>query len=179
MAIGNVLVNTNLAAAAGVMTALVLSRPVFGHVDLLASLNGAIGGLVAITAGPDIVDHSWAIVIGATGAAVCTLGMKLLHRLKIDDEVGAIPAHMGAGVWGTLAVCLAAGGDPLVQLIGIVAIGGFVFGASLLVWRVIDMTLGARISVQVEEHGQDYAELGIEAFPEFMLEDDDRHLPLR
>ena len=179
VAIGNVLVNTNLAAAAGVMTALVLSRPVFGHVDLLASLNGAIGGLVAITAGPDIVDHSWAIVIGATGAAVCTLGMKLLHRLKIDDEVGAIPAHMGAGVWGTLAVCLAAGGDPLVQLIGIVAIGGFVFGASLLVWRVIDMTLGARISVQVEEHGQDYAELGIEAFPEFMLEDDDRHLPLR
>ena len=177
MAIGNVLVNTNLAAAAGVMTALLLSRPVFGHVDLLASLNGAIGELVAITAGPDIVDHSWAIVIGSIGAVACTFGMKLLHRLKIDDEVGAIPAHMCAGVWGTLAVCIAAGGDPLVQLTGIVAVGAFVFGASLLVWRLIDMTLGARISPLVEEHGQDYAELHIEAFPEFMLADDDRHLP--
>ena len=169
MAIGNVLVNTNLAAAAGVMTALVLSRPVFGHVDLLASLNGAISGLVAITAGPDIVDHSWAIVIGATGAAVCTLGMKLLHLLRIDDEVGAIPAHMGAGVWGTLAVCIAAGGDPLVQLIGVTTIGIFVFGTSLLAWQLIDMTLGARILPRVEELGQDFAELGIEAFPEFML----------
>ena len=169
VAIGNVLVNTNLAAAAGVMTALVLSRPVFGHVDLLASLNGAISGLVAITAGPDIVDQSWAIVIGATGAAVCTLGMKLLHLLRIDDEVGAIPAHMGAGVWGTLAVCIAAGGDPLVQLIGVTTIGIFVFGTSLLAWQLIDMTLGARILPRVEELGQDFAELGIEAFPEFML----------
>ena len=169
VAIGNVLVNTNLAAAAGVMTALVLSRPVFGHVDLLASLNGAISGLVAITAGPDIVDHSWAIVIGATGAAVCTLGMKLLHLLRIDDEVGAIPAHMSAGVWGTLAVCIAAGGDPLVQLIGVTTIGVFVFGTSLLAWQLIYMTLGARILPRVEELGQDFAELGIEAFPEFML----------
>ena len=88
VAVANVLANTNLAAAAGVITALVLSRPVFGHVDLLASLNGAVSGLVAITAGPDIVSHAWAIFIGAVGAAVCTLGMKLLHRLKIDDEVG-------------------------------------------------------------------------------------------
>ena len=173
VAIGNILANTNLAAGAGVITALVLSRPVFGHVDLLASLNGAISGLVAITAGPDIVSHFWAIVIGAVGAVVCTLGMKLLHRLRIDDEVGAIPAHMGAGVWGTLAVCIAAGGDPLVQLIGIVAIGTFVFGVSLLVWQLIDLTLGARISARVEKLGQDAAELGIEAFPEFRLVEGD------
>ena len=179
IAVGNVLVNTNLAAAAGVITALVLSRPVFGHVDLLASLNGAISGLVAITAGPDIVSHSLAIAIGAIGAVVCTFGMKLLHRLKIDDEVGAIPAHMGAGVWGTLAVCIAAGGDPLVQLTGVVTVGAFVFGGSLLVWRLIDMTLGARISTRVEEQGQDVAELGIEAFPEFMLAEDDRDLSAR
>ena len=104
--------------------------------------------------------------------------MKLLHRLKIDDEVGAIPAHMGAGVWGTLAVCIAAGGDPLVQLVGIVTVGAFVFGVSLLVWRVIDMTLGARISAEVERYGQDFAELHIEAYPEFMLVEDDRQLPL-
>ena len=168
VAVGNVLVNTNLAAMAGVMTAVLLSRPVFGRVDLLASLNGAISGLVAITAGPDIVDHHWAVVIGAIGAAVCTLGMKALERLKIDDEVGAIPAHMGAGAWGTFAVCNAAGGDPLVQLTGIVAIGAFVFGVSSVAWRLIDLTLGARISARVEELGQDFAELGIEAFPEFM-----------
>ena len=178
VAVGNVLVNTSLAAAAGVMTALVLSRPVFGHVDLLVSLNGAISGLVAITAGPDVVDHSWAIAIGATGAVVCTFGIKLLHRLGIDDEVGAIPAHMGAGVWGTLAVCIAAGGDIVVQLAGVVAVGAFVFGASFIVWRVIDLTLGARISDAVESHGQDFAELGIEAYPEFMLAEDDRQLPL-
>ena len=173
VAVGNVLVNTNLAATAGVVTALVLSRPVFGRVDLLASLNGAISGLVAITAGPDIVDHHWAVIIGAIGAAVCTLGMKTLERLKIDDEVGAIPAHMGAGVWGTLAVCIAAGGDPLVQLTGIAAIGAFVFGVSSVVWRLIDLTVGARISPRVEKLGQDYAELGIEAFPEFMLVEED------
>ena len=85
---------------------------------------------------------------------------------------------MGAGVWGPLAVCIAAGGDPLAQLAGVVAVGAFVFGASFLVWRVIDMTLGARISDEVEGHGQDFAELGIEAYPEFMLAEDDRQLPL-
>ena len=173
VAVANVLANTNLAAAAGVITALILSRPVFGHVDLLASLNGAVSGLVAITAGPDIVSHAWAIFIGAVGAAVCTLGMKLLHRLKIDDEVGAIPAHMGAGVWGTLAVCIAAGGDLLVQLTGIVSIGAFVLGASLLAWHLIDLTLGARVSARVEKLGQDAGELGIEAFPEFRLLEED------
>ena len=99
--------------------------------------------------------------------------MKTLERLKIDDEIGAIPAHMGAGEWGTLAVCIAAGGDPFVQLTGIVAIGAFVFGVSLLVWWLIDLTLGARISPRVEDLGQDFAELGIEAFPEFILVKDD------
>ena len=112
MTVSIVLANTNLAAAAGVLAAMLLSRPVFGRVDRLASLNGAIAGLVAITAGPDIVSQGWAVAIGAVGGAVCLLGMKLLERLKIDDEVGAIPAHMGAGVWGTLAVCIVAGATP-------------------------------------------------------------------
>ena len=173
VAVSIVLANTNLAGAAGVLAAMLLSRPVFGRVDLLASLNGAIAGLVAITAGPDIVDHRWAVAIGAVGGGVCLLGMKLLERLKIDDEVGAIPAHMAAGVWGTLAVCIAAGGDLLVQLTGIVAIGVTVFGASLFVWRVIDATIGARISPWVETLGQDTAELGIESFPEFRLVKED------
>ncbi|MCY4450442.1 MAG: hypothetical protein OXC01_00670 [Immundisolibacterales bacterium] len=173
VAVATVLANTNLAGAAGVVAAMLLSRPVFGRIDLLASLNGAIAGLVAITAGPDLVGHGWAVVIGAIGGALCLLGMKLLERLRIDDEVGAIPAHMGAGVWGTMAVCIAAGGDPLVQLIGIAAVGATVFGASLFVWRIIDSTLGARISPRVERLGQDSAELGIESFPEFVLAEDD------
>ena len=173
VAMSNVIANTTLGAAAGVMTAILLSRPLLGRVDLLASLNGAIAGLVAITAGPDIVDHHWAVIIGAIGGGTCTVGIKVLERLRIDDEVGAISAHMGAGVWGTLAVCIAAGGDPLVQFTGVVAIGAFVFGSSLLVWRLIDWSLGARISHGVEILGQDIAELGIEAFPEFLPQRED------
>ena len=166
--ISSVIVNTNLAASAGVLVAIMLSRQVFGRTDLLAVLNGAIGGLVAITAGPAIVDHYWAIAIGGIGAGVTTIGMKILMLLKIDDEVGAISAHMGAGIWGTMAACIAAGADPVVQAVGIVAIGVFAFGVSLAAWKVIDWTIGARIAADVEVMGQDVAELGIEAFPEFV-----------
>ena len=169
VAVSNILSNTNLAGAAGVMAAIVLSRPVLGRVDLLAGLNGAIAGLVAITAGPDIVDHYWAIIIGGVGGALCVVGMKALERLRIDDVVGAVPAHLFAGVWGTLAVCIAAGGDFLVQLLGIVAIGAFAFCASWLVWLAIDKTMGARVTPTVEDLGQDVAELGIEAYPEFVV----------
>ncbi len=169
VAISNILANTNLAAAAGVMAAIALSRPVLGRIDLLAGLNGAIGGLVAITAGPDIVSHDWAVIIGAIGGAVVVLGIKLMERLKIDDVVSAVPAHLFAGIWGTLAVCIAAGGDPLTQLIGIVSIGAFVFLASLLVWVIIDKVFGARISETAEALGQDVVELGIEAYPEFVV----------
>ncbi len=166
--ISNVIVNTNLAASAGVLVAVTLSRQVFGRTDLLAVLNGAIGGLVAITAGPVIVDHYWAIAIGGIGGGVTMIGMKILMLLRIDDEVGAISAHMGAGIWGTIAACIAAGADPVVQAVGIVTIGAFAFGVSLVAWKVIDWTIGARIAPDVEVMGQDVAELGIEAFPEFV-----------
>ncbi len=169
VAISNILANTNLAAAAGVMAAISLSRPVLGRVDLLAGLNGAIAGLVAITAGPDIVDHHWAVIIGAVGGAVCVFGLKFMERRKIDDVVGAIPAHLFAGIWGTLAVCIAAGGDLLAQITGVVAIGIFVFVTSWVIWVVIDKTMAARISPNIEYLGQDVAELGIEAYPEFVL----------
>ncbi len=168
VAMSNIIANTVLAAAAGAMTATLLSRPVFGRAHLLAALNGAIAGMVAIAAGPNVAEHYWAAVIGAVGGGICTLGMKALERLRIDDEVGAIPAHMGAGAWGTLATSIAAGGSLLVQLVGIAAIGAFTFGVSLLVWLLIDRALGARISAPVEALGQDAAELGIEAFPEFL-----------
>ncbi len=177
VAISHVLVNTNLAAAAGVMAALVVSRPILGRMDLFAGLNGAIAGLVSITAGPDITEHYWAVIIGAIGAVVCTAGIKLLEKIKLDDVVGAIPAHLFAGIWGTLAVCIVAGGNFGVQLLGIVAVGAFVFIVSWVSWWVLGKTLSVRVAPQVERLGQDVGELGIEAYPEFVLmpeEDDER-----
>ena len=169
VAMSNVLVNTNLAAAAGVMAAIGVSRPLLGRVDLLAGLNGAIAGLVSITVGPDIVAHYWAVAIGMVGGVICVVAMKLLETWKVDDVVGAIPAHLFAGVWGTLAVCIAAGGDIMVQLTGVLAVGAFVFLASFVLWFAIEKTIGVRVTAAVEEVGQDSAELGIESYPEFVL----------
>ncbi len=164
-----VLVNTNLAAAGGVLAALIVSRPLLKRVDLLAVLNGAIAGLVSITAGPDVLPHYVALLIGVVGGVVCVAGMKLLERLRIDDVVGAVPAHLMAGIWGTLAVCIAGGYNFGVQLLGVVAVGIFVFGSSWLAWTVIAKIMSVRVSETVEELGQDVAELGIEAYPEFVL----------
>ena len=169
LAMSHVLVNTNLAGAAGVIAAIAVSRPILGRVDLLAGLNGAIAGLVSITAGPDITSHYWAIVIGAIGAIICTAAIKLLERLKIDDVVGAVPAHLFAGAWGTIATVIAAGADIGVQLLGLVSIGAFAFVTSWLTWLALEKTMGVRVSPQVERLGQDVAELGIDAYPEFVL----------
>ena len=169
VAMSHVLVNTNLAAAAGVMTALAVSRPILGRMDLFAGLNGAIAGLVAITAGPDIVDHYWAVIIGAIGGLVCTAGLRLLERVKVDDVVGAVPAHLFAGIWGTLAVCIAAGGQFHIQLLGVVSVGAFVFGTAWLLWWGLDRMLGTRVPPDVERLGQDVTELKLEAYPEFVL----------
>ena len=177
LTMSNVFVNTNLAAAAGCLAVLFTAHSIFGRVDLLAVLNGAIGGLVAITAGPNIVQYHWAVIIGAIGGLVCAMGLKLLEKWEIDDVVGAIPAHLFAGVWGTLAVCIAGGGSLFAQIVGIVAIGAFVFAVSYVTWLVIDKTIGLRVSAAAEDLGQDSAELGLEAYPEFVLmpdEDDAR-----
>ena len=177
ISIGHVLVNTNLAAAGGVIAALVVSRPILGRTDLFAGLNGAIAGLVSITAGPDITQHFWAVIIGAIGGIICTLALRLLEKIKVDDVVGAIPAHLFAGVWGTLAVAIAAGGNIVTQLIGILAVGAFVFVISLILWKILEIALSLRVSAQVERLGQDTSELGLEAYPEFVLmpeeQDDD------
>ncbi len=169
VAMSHVLVNTNLAAAAGVMVALLVSRPILGRIDLFAGLNGALAGLVSITAGPDIVDHYWAVIIGAVGGILCTGGLRLLEVVKLDDVVGAIPVHLIAGIWGTIAVCIAGGAMIHVQLIGIVSVGAFVFVTSWVVWKVLEITLGARVSRDIEELGQDAGELGMESYPEFVL----------
>ena len=173
----NVMVSTNLAAGAGCVAVLFSAKSIFGRVDLLAVLNGAIGGLVAITAAPNIVEYHWAVIIGAIGGLACAFGLKMLENWKIDDVVGAIPAHLFAGVWGTLAVCIAGGGSLFAQLVGIVAIGVFVFVVSYVVWMVLEKTMGLRVSASAEDLGQDTAELGLEAYPEFVLmpdEDDAR-----
>ncbi len=172
VALSNIFVNSNLAGAAGFVAAVCLSRWVLGRVDLIASLNGGIGVLVAIAAAPGIASHLWAVAIGGIGGVLCLLGIKLLERLRIDDEVGAIPAHLGAGLWGTLAVCIEGGGDPAIQFLGMAAIGGFAFGVSLLAWLAIDYAVGCRISETAERLGQD-AVLGIESFPEFVRSEED------
>ncbi len=170
-----VLVNTNLAAGAGVIAAISVCRPLFGRIDLMVGLNGALAGLVAITAGPTMVDHFWAVIIGAIGGLVSSGGIKLLEKVKVDDVVGAVPVHLFAGIWGTLAACIAAGGNILTQIMGILAIGVFVFAVSWILWKAFDLIpfLGARVSRQVEQLGQDSAELGMEAYPEFVLMPDD------
>ena len=176
LAMSIVLVNTNLAAAAGVITALAVSRPILGRIDLFAGLNGAIAGLVSITAAPYIAEpvigipgHLWAVIIGAIGGAICVAGLKLLERVKLDDVVGAVPGHLFAGAWGTLAASIAGGAEIHIQLLGVVAIGAFVFAVSWVLWQLIERTVGVRVSSDVERLGQDAGELGMESYPEFVL----------
>ena len=173
VAMSNVLVNTNLAAAAGVVAALAVSRPIFGRMDLFAGLNGALAGLVSITAAPDLTEHWWSVIIGAIGGVICTMAIRGLEKMKIDDVVGAIPAHLVCGIWGTLAACIAGGAQFHVQLIGILAVGAFTFFSSLIVWKLLDMVIGLRVSAEAERLGQDTAELGIETYPEFVLMPED------
>ena len=169
VAMSVVIVNTNLAAAAGVVVALLISRPIMGRIDLFAILNGAIAGLVSITARPDITDHYWAVIIGAIGGLIVVLGLKALEKVKLDDVVGAVPAHLFAGIWGTLAVSITGGAPIHIQLLGVVSIGAAVFAVSLGLWKLMDLTIKARVSYDVERLGQDAGELRMESYPEFVL----------
>ena len=162
-----VYVNTNLAAAAGVVSAMVLAQILYKKLDLTFALNGAIAGLVAITAGPDLQNHFLAIVVGAIGGLLVVIAVPLLDKLKIDDVVGAISAHLVAGIWGTLAVGIFGSGSFLTQLWGVVLIGAFVSIASAIVWLALKYTVGIRVSEEEEMDGLDKAELGMEAYPEF------------
>lgn len=164
----NVFANTNMAAAGGVVAAVILTQLIYKKVDLSMALNGAIGGLVSITAGPDTPVLGEAILIGAIGGAIVVFAVPMLDKLKIDDVVGAIPAHLLCGIWGTLAVPLTnSGASFATQLIGIAAIGGFVIVSSTIVWTILKVTVGLRASEEDEDAGLDKAELGLEAYPEF------------
>jgi len=166
-AIAIVYVNTNLAAAAGVVVAMVMTQLMFKKMDLTLCLNGAIGGLVAITAGPDLQQHAWAIVIGGIGGALVVIAVPLVDKMKIDDVVGAISAHLVCGIWGTLAVGIFGSGSLVTQFIGIGAIGAFVFLTSLVLWLILKATIGIRVGEEEEMSGLDTSELGMEAYPEF------------
>jgi Amt family ammonium transporter len=166
-AMGIVYVNTNLAAAAGVVAAMLLTQIVYKKIDLTMALNGAIAGLVSITAGPDVQNHLLAIIIGGIGGGLVVFAVPFFDKLKIDDVVGAISAHLVAGVWGTLAVAIFGGGDFVAQIVGIVAVGVFVSVTSAIVWLALKATVGLRVSEEEEELGLDKTELGMEAYPEF------------
>ncbi len=159
--------NTNLAAAAGLVAAMIVTQVRFGKVDLTMALNGAIAGLVSITAGPDLQNHLLSIIVGGIGGVLVCFAVPLVDKFKIDDVVGAISAHLVAGIWGTLAVGIFGGGSILGQLVGIVAIGVFVFVTSFIVWTILKATVGIRASEEDEVAGLDQAELGMEAYPEF------------
>jgi Amt family ammonium transporter len=150
-----------------VVVAMILTQLLFKKMDLTLCLNGAIGGLVAITAGPDLQQHSYAILIGGIGGALVVFAVPLIDKLKIDDVVGAISAHLICGIWGTLAVGIFGSGSLVTQFIGIVAIGAFVFGSSLIVWTILKVTMGIRVDEEAEMDGLDKSELGMEAYPEF------------
>ena len=162
-----VYVNTNLAAAAGVVVAMILAQLIYKKVDVSLALNGAIGGLVAITAGPDLQNHFFAMIVGGIGGALVVFAVPIIDKMKIDDVVGAISAHLVAGIWGTLAVGIFGSGSIVTQAIGIVAIGVFVSVASAIVWMILKVTIGIRVSEEDEELGLDRAECGMEAYPEF------------
>ncbi len=167
-AVATIFMNTNLAAAGGVVAALLLARALFGKADLTMALNGAIAGLVSITAGPDTPSPLLAAIIGGVGGVLVVFSIVALDKLKIDDPVGAISAHGTAGIWGVLAVLLSNPDATFgAQIAGIVSIFTFVFLASLVVWLILRFTLGIRASEEDEQKGMDVTECGMEAYPDF------------
>lgn len=169
-AVAMVFLNTNAAAAGGVIASLLLAKAWFGKADLTMALNGALAGLVAITAGPDTPSALVATLIGAVGGLIVVLSIVWLDReLKIDDPVGAISVHGVVGLWGLLAVPLTNSSASFVgQLVGAGTIFVWVFGTSLLLWLGLKSAMGIRVSDEEEDDGVDLSECGLEAYPEFV-----------
>ena len=167
-AVAQIFVNTNAAAAGGLIAGLVVARILFGKADLTMALNGALAGLVAITAEPLTPSGLQATLIGAVGGVIVVFSVLALDKLKIDDPVGAISVHGVVGIWGLLAVCLTNNDATLTaQLMGIVVIFLWVFISSLIVWSIIKLVMGLRVSEEEEYEGVDISECGMEAYPEF------------
>ena len=164
--IGRIFANTNMAAAAGAVTALIATQIMYKKVDLTMVLNGALAGLVSITAEPLAPSLFGALLTGAVGGVIVVVTVPLLDKFKIDDVVGAIPVHLIAGIWGTLAVAFYTGNWGA-QITGIFAYGAFTFVISLVLWSILKATVGIRVSEEAEINGLDMSELGMEAYPEF------------
>lgn len=167
-AVALIFVNTNMAAAGGVVAALITAQLMFGKADLTMALNGALAGLVAITAEPLTPAPLTATLIGAVGGIIVVFSIISLDKLKLDDPVGAISVHGVVGIWGLLAVPLTNSDANFgAQLLGIGAIFAWVFVASLIVWMLLKMVMGIRVSEEEEHNGVDLSECGMEAYPEF------------
>ena len=165
IAVSKIFINTNLAACGGVIAAAIVTRLNFGKTDVIQMLNGAIGGLVAVTAEPLMPSPLAAILIGAVGGIIVVYGTKFLFAMKVDDVVGAIPAHLFAGIWGTLAVPITNSGANFgSQLLGVIAINGTVFVISLIIWALMKNTMGIRLSKEAEMKGTDVTETGVIAY---------------
>jgi Amt family ammonium transporter len=168
IAISTIYINTNISAVGGVLAAMALTQLIYKKVDLSMALNGAIAGLVSITAGPDTPSMGQAVMIGAVGGILVVILVPLLDRFKIDDVVGAIPAHLGAGIWGTMVVPFTnTDASFMAQAIGVISIGSFVVITSTIIWLILKHTVGIRASEEDEMMGLDQSELGMEAYPEF------------
>jgi len=166
--VSRIFANTNMAAAAGAIAALLMTQIMYKKVDLTMVLNGALAGLVSITAEPLAPTLFGALWIGAVGGIIVVLTVPMLDKMKIDDVVGAIPVHLFAGIWGTIAVVFYNSDASLVvQLTGIVAYGVFTFVVSYILWMVLKGLMGIRVSEEAEIQGLDTSELGMEAYPDF------------
>jgi Amt family ammonium transporter len=166
--VGRIFANTNMAAAAGATAALILTQLLYKKVDLTMVLNGCLAGLVSITAEPLAPSLFGALWIGAVGGVIVVFAVPFLDKLKIDDVVGAIPVHLFAGIWGTIAVVFYNGDASLTtQLVGIAAYGAFTFVAASILWFILKAAVGIRVSEEAEIMGLDTSELGMEAYPEF------------
>ncbi len=166
-AVGNIFVATTLGASAGVVATFLFLYTLTRTVDVTLVLNGALAGLVSVTGAPDAFNPTAAIFIGAVGGILATVGTGLLASLKIDDVVGAIPVHLFAGIWGTLAVGILGNGSFIAQLTGIVIAGAFVIVTSIIALTIIKLTVGIRASEEEEVAGLDISETGLRAYPEF------------
>ncbi len=168
VSVSNIFVNTNMAAAGGAVSAMLVTKAVYKKVDLSMILNGALAGLVSITAEPLTPTPIIATAIGGVGGALVVFAVPFFVKLKIDDVVGAISVHLVCGIWGTLAVPLTNDAASFsIQLLGIGAIGVFVTISSAIAWFALKTTVGIRLDEEDEERGSDLAELGMEAYPEF------------
>ena len=166
--ISRIFANTNIAASAGAVAALLLTQALYKKPDLTMILNGALAGLVAITAEPLAPTLVQATLIGGIGGAIVVFAVPFLDRMQIDDVVGAIPVHLFAGIWGTVAVVFTNDAASIgTQLYAIVIVGLFVSISSAAVWLLLKNTIGLRVSTETEIDGLDMAELGMEAYPEF------------